>query len=206
MRYSIACILGCAWLALALPAFADTEDPYKLNESILGFELGKHTLEDVQAKLGRSVPISPREGEPFKICYFSNQQPEIFVVFEAMRKDDGLLAYSVTLDLAKISDRDECVQSPLLSKSILTVGTLKLGMTRAQLKGAFGKASRTDGNKLYYIYQAKLKMSDAEMKSMAEDWPDAVKKNPYWNYTSVMKIELKKNKIISMRVSKTETY
>ena len=206
MRYSIACILGCAWLALTLPAFAETEDPYKLNESILGFELGKHTLEDVQAKLGRSVPISPREGEPFKICYFSNQRPEIFVVFEATSKDDGLLAYSVTSDLAKISDRDECVQSPILSKSILTGGTLKLGMTRAQLQGAFGKASRTEGNKLFYIYQAKHKMSDDEMKSMAEDWPDEVKKNPYWNYTSVMEIELLKNKIIFMRVSKTETY
>jgi len=79
-------------------------------------------------------------------------------------------------------------------------------MTRAQLQGAFGKASRTEGNKLSYIYQAKLKMSEEEMKRMEYQWPDEVKKNPHWDLMSVIEIELLKNKIISMRVSKTETY
>ncbi|MEQ1741456.1 MAG: hypothetical protein ABL869_03000 [Candidatus Nitrotoga sp.] len=206
MRYSIACILGCAWLALATPSIAETEGPYKLNESILGFELGKHTLEDIQAKLGRSVPISPREGEPFKICYVSNQQPEIFVVFEAMIKTASLLAFTVTSDISKIPERDECIKSSILSQSILTAGTLKLGMTRAQLQKVFGKASKSEGNKLSYIYQAKVRMSEEEMKRMEHQWPDEVKKYPYWNLMSIIAIELLKNKIVSMRVSKTETY
>ena len=49
-------------------------------------------------------------------------------------------------------------------------------------------------------------MNEEEMRRMEHQWPDEVKNNPYWDYMSVIEIELQRNKIISMRVSKTETY
>jgi hypothetical protein len=186
-------VFWCIGALLIMPAYAKTADNYKLSESILGLELGKNTLEDVQAMLGKSRPISLGEGEPFKICYLSNpnkQLKNMMVVFEATSQITGLLAFSVELGSEIPPGLETCLKSSILSESAVTAGKLKLGMTRAQLEEIFGKASKAEGKKLSYIYKTKLKMSNEEMMSMKQQWPDEVLKDPYWNVTTNIQIGL----------------
>src|SRR4051794_37274042 len=77
---------GSASITFVRPDSQTSSDPnVKSQLTVMGFTLGKSTLADVQARLGRSAPRKcSREEEASKeVCYVSSGKDHTKVIFEA---------------------------------------------------------------------------------------------------------------------------
>jgi hypothetical protein len=191
--------------------FSAEPRPEMLGEShltILNFTIGIHSLEDVQKELGYTQFLQRREHAPFQICYKSTlKSDETKVVFEAgpMGGWKKLTAFKIISNKANLLGSDKCEKSTFISKRIQTKSGIRLGITKGQLEKILGSPSKEINNNLFFVYRTKRNMSESEIKKMAELWPQ-VRDNPFFDVSSVVHAIFLNSELISVAISKIETY
>jgi hypothetical protein len=136
---------------------------------MMGFTLGKSTVADVQASLGKSVPRKcSREEEASKeVCYVSTGKDQTKVVFEAgfsggWKELDG---YKVIAGTSERRCYRQCPRASQVTSDVQTEGGLKLGLTREQLIALLGAPKQARGNKLRFQWQSRQAMTAEQIKA-----------------------------------------
>ncbi len=177
--------------------------------NLLGFTIGKHTLADVQAKLGPSTPkkCSGNEEAPREICYTSNSLDHTKVIFRA-----GFSGGWTELDGYKIISGNltpqcfrQCSSTVSLPRIIKTDSGLRLGLTRQQVEQILGKPIRSSSSRLRFRRKSRQAMTkeEADKQSSVFSVPT---KDPYWEVLDTIDIVLAQGRAIEIDVYRTISY
>ncbi len=182
--------------------------PNDAHLTLLEITIGKHTLDEVQARLGKAETLFRKEHAPKAICYLSRQD-NVWntVVFEA-----GALGGWNTVSGFLFCDknceydtREMCTESSALKNTVQTKSGIRLGMSFNELINIIGKPSKTLNNGVVYAYRGKRKMSKLELDNVASLWPEA-RENPFLDVTSCILAKFKHSRLTYFKAIKIESY
>lgn len=176
--------------------------------SILGFAIGRHSLQDVQSKLGQAKILQAKEQAPHQICYVSNKKEDgTAVIFEAgpIGGWEYITAFSLVSSKANFKERNQCTKSPLVSTDVKTRSGIKLGLTKNQLTKILGEPTIEQGSNILYYYNIRQRMTEKEIEKMSKLWPEVIE-DPYADVSSFVEATLFHSEVVSISISKIETY
>ena len=163
MRFFQKTLIGC--LLASFNAQADESLVYQLP---FGFELEQSTLSDVRERFGGSdefdIPYSHHE---FGICYTSVDSDEVVVFLSGHEfggTDKKLLGVTI---IAKNNQHHPCSASTL-SSSDLTIGELRLGLTKEQFEALSSADLLSSEDDIYYYNLEYRRGLNAEEKKVFE--------------------------------------
>ena len=175
---------------------------------ILGFTLGKSTLADVEAKLGKSAARKcSREEEASKeVCYLAGKD-QTRVVFEAgfsggWKELDG---YKVIAGSLQRPCYRQCPRASQVTSDVQTEGGLKLGLTREQLIALLGPPKQTRGNKLSFQWQSRQAMTKEQQEAESKTFKSPVK-DAYYDVQDTIEVTLADSKVVEFAVHHIVTY
>lgn len=203
MRDSVVLI---AWVTIGAGlAFAQSQPPRGLAHDlrIMGFTLGKSTLADVQAKLGKSAvrKCSYEEEASSEVCYVSAARDQTKVVFEAgfsggWKELDG---YKVIAGSVRQRCYRQCPRAAQVTRDLRTEGGLRLGMVREQLIALLGAPKQVRRNKLTFQWQSRRAMTkeqiEAEIRTFKSPLTDA-----YFDVLDTIEVTLADSKVVEFEV------
>lgn len=215
MRMKIRMLLKSISVSLVLTlaaglVFAQSQPAPKIagHLEILGFTLGKSTLAEVEAKLGKSAARKcSREEEASKEVCFLAGEGQTRVVFEAgfsggWKELDG---YKVIAGSLQRPCYRQCTRVSQVTDDVQTEGGLKLGLTHEQLITLLGPPKRTRGNKLSFESQSRQPMTkeqqEAESKASKSPVTDA-----YYDVQDTIDVTLADSKVVEFTVHHIVTY
>lgn len=175
---------------------------------ILGFTLGKSTLADVQAKLGKSSArrCSPKEEASKELCYqVDNGQTTL--VFEAgfsggWKVLDG---YKVIAGSSRLSCYRQCPKASQVTNDVETEGGLKLGLTREELLALIGHPEEIRGNKLTFEWQSRQAMTNDQKEAASKTFDSSIT-DPYFDVQDTIEVTLMDSKVIEFAVNHVVSY
>lgn len=176
---------------------------------MMGFTLGKSTLADVQATLGKSVAKKcSREEEASKeVCYVATGKDKTKVVFEAgfsgsWKELDG---YKVIAGSLERPCYRQCPRASQVTSDVQTKGGLKLGLTREQLITLLGPPKQTRGNKLSFQWQSRQAMTKEQQEAESKTFKAPVK-DAYYDVQDSIEVTLADTKVVEFEVHHIVTY
>jgi hypothetical protein len=177
--------------------------------TLMGFQLGKTTLADVQARLGDSkIRRCSREEEASEeICYVSANGDHTRVIFEAGFSGGWteLAGYKIISGRSNPPCYRRCTPTALVSGEVHSDGGLRIGLTRQQVAKLLGNPARSTANRLTFQWNSRRAMTKEEIKKESETFHSPVK-DPYWDAQDTFIILLEHSRVIQIRVSHTVTY
>ena len=209
MRDSVVLIVGIA-IGAAL-AFAQSQPPRSLGGDlrIMGFTLGKSTLADVQAKLGKSAIIkcSHEEEASNEVCYASAAKDQTKVVFEAgfsggWKELDG---YKVMSGSVERRCYRQCPRAVQVTSNVQTEGGLKLGLAPEQLITLLGAPDQIRGNKLSFRWQSRQAMTKEQIEGESRTFRSPVT-DPHYDVQDTIDVTLADSKVVEFEVHHIVTY
>jgi hypothetical protein len=135
--------------------------------TILGFTIGRTSLEDVQAKLGkaRTYRVSHDEESDVAICYVSPADGTVFAVYSgAMGGWKDITWFALWSHEAVFPNVSRCAKSAEISRHLATLSGLGLGLTAAELKRRVGTPTKDTGSSMKYDYVCRQRMTEDEIK------------------------------------------
>ncbi len=176
--------------------------------TVLGVTVGKQTLNDVQRRLGSTVILPRREQAPKRICYVSSRDDDgTIVVFEAgaIGGWEEITSVSIFSRKAKFVERPSCAASGIISKDVRTPRGLRLELDRRDLTKMLGAPTAERSNNVLYVYRKERRMTQEQIEKMAKLWPQ-VKGHPFADVSSDIELTFADSKLVSLTISKVETY
>lgn len=128
----------------------------KSHLTVLGFTIGKHSLQDVQSMLGQTETFSVKEHAPSQICYVSKEPDKTIIIFEAgaMGSWKYLTGFRIMSDKTKFPEVSKCKEFNMISRDIKTKSGIKLGISKNKFRTMFGKPIKEIDNNWFYVYHA----------------------------------------------------
>lgn len=168
---------------------------------ILGFTLGKSTLAEVEAKLGKSAATkcSCEEEASKEVCYLAGEG-QTRVVFEAgfsggWKELDG---YKVIAGSLQRPCYRQCPRVSQVTSDVQTEGGLKLGLTHEQLTTLLGPPKRTRGNKLTFEWQSRQPMTKEQQET--ESKASKPTNDAYYDVQDTIEVTLADSKVVEFTV------
>lgn len=138
----------------------------KSHLSVLGFEIGENTLNDVMEKLGQAkIKHDPGATDPNEICYTSNaegDQTKIIFIAGPMGGWENITEFQIISGNLPLKKTEWCTASPLISKKLSTKGGLRLGMNLTSLKKKLGEPTESRPSFYSFDFYTKRKTSSTE--------------------------------------------
>ncbi len=185
--------------------------------TLLGFVVWTDTLEMVRSRLGKAEILVGVGHEPSEVCYVSSEQNDgTTVTFLAgfMGGQKTLTSFILSGTNAtrsgltnKKAVKRQCLPSPIVSKDIGTPSGLKLGLRSSQLKELLGEPTRVDKDLLIYDLNTETRMTEDEIARMAQVFSEeTVRRNPYFDLTRFIEVEIADGQVEQVSVTMIETY
>jgi hypothetical protein len=151
--------------------------------TILGLGIGRASLKDVQATLGKAniSRVSRDEESDVSVCYLSPADGTVIVFYSgAMGGWKEITSFALWSREAAFPHDSQCTPSKLVSRSIATQSGLQLGLTIQEMERMAGKPGTSEPASAKYEYVCRRKMTETELKGFktANNWD--VTKNPYF--------------------------
>jgi hypothetical protein len=178
--------------------------------SLLGFMLEKSTFADVQDKLGAAkIGQCSHEVEPISYIGYASQSPDkTKILFESNRFDPPFELSGFRVVAGNRSTSPCQIQyktNASFSSDALTVGGLKLGLTKAELLTLLGSPGKGSGNRLTFESWSKRPMTKAEIDQETQTFKAPVT-SPDWDVHDVINVDLNDSKVVDFEVQRTVTY
>jgi hypothetical protein len=182
---------------------------FAANLKIMGFELGKSTLADVEAKLGKS-PVkkcSHDEETSKEVCYVSARDDQTRVVFEAgfsggWKRLDG---YKVMGGGSVERCYRECPRSTEVTSEAQAESGLKLGLGREQLIALLGAPMHVQGNNLNFQQQSRQTMTRKQAEAAGRTFKSPAI-DSYYDVQDSVDVTLAGSKVVEFEVRHVVTY
>lgn len=179
---------------------------------ILGFTLGKSTLADVEAKLGKSnlrlcsSGLLPAEGASSELCYLAGNG-QTRVVFESGSSGGWkvLDSYKVIAGSLRRPCYRQCPRAPQVSSNVQTGGGLKLGLSREKLIALLGPPKEIRGNKLTFWWESRRAMTKEEEAAESKTFNEPIT-GAYWDVQDTIKVTLADSKVVEFEVDHIVSY
>jgi hypothetical protein len=173
---------------------------------ILGFTLGKSTLADVEAKLGKSAARRCSSGEEASkgLCYLVG---DTTVVFESgfsggWKVLDG---YKVISDGSQRSCYRRCPRASQVTNEVRTEGGLELGLTREKLIALLGRPKESRGSKLTFEWESRQAMTKEQVKAESETFNSPIT-DPYYDVQDTIRVTLTESRVAEFSVNHVVSY
>lgn len=176
--------------------------------TILDLTIEKHSLQDVQAKLGPAEIIETGDASEFSAfaCYVSQESSDgTKVIFESGEIQGGttLGSFRLLAGTEQFKWSNKCFKSPRVSKDVATQSDLKLGMSQAAFTAIFGQPKRVD-KQMLYVFSSRRRMTPEEKRKAEEifnmKYADA---DAFWDITSAMRARFSKSGLSDLMISQT---
>jgi hypothetical protein len=178
------------------------------NLRILGFTLGKDTLADVEAKLGKSTArrCSSEEEASKELCYLT-RKGQTRVVFESGSSGGWkvLDGYKVIAGNLHRSCYSQCPRASQVNNGVQTGGGLRLGLTRKQLIALLGPPGEIRGNKLIFEWESRRAMTKAEEEAESKTFNEPIT-DAYWDVQDTIEVTLADSKAVEFAVDHVVSY
>ena len=182
----VTCIVGSSAASCGERALLSRDDM-----SVIGFEIGRSSLSDIQAGMGEVNLMPRREHEPYRICYLS-QSMDAYVVFEAGPMGGWDRITSFTISLGGDAEKILCGKSNIPSDKLSTASGLKLGMAESSIRDRFGQPTRETATTLTYLQEVPIFIErDEELLR--------------FDRTMMLKAQFNNAKLTALTISKIET-
>ena len=199
-------VAGHAYGLLGEPRLSSEDKPITRKEEIkashliiLDFELGKHTLKEVEAKLGKNQGYFTKNHRTgVSVCYLSNRPGDTTkIIFWIDDHSSRLLMFTLLSGNFPLKGSERCTPSSSVHMGLSTTNGLKLGMTQEQARTILGSPSKMETARLLYLYETQRETS--RPKGDPNEGP--------LNVYTTTKIELvfKNSEAIALEVSRSET-
>lgn len=177
--------------------------------TILGYTIGRASLDDVQAKLGKTETyrVSREEGSDVAICYVSPADGTVFAVYSgAMGGWKDITWFALWSLEAAFPNTSRCAKSVEISRHLVTLTGLRLGLTAAELKRIAGTPSKVTSSSAKYDYVCRRKMSEDDIKGFktANNWD--VTSDPYFDRMSWIDVHFKNAIATRIEIGRIESY
>lgn len=178
--------------------------------TISGFTIGRTSLEDVQAKLGKAriVRVSREEESDVQICYVSPADGTVFAVYSgAMGGWKDITRFALWSREAAFPDVSSCTASSDISNALATQSGLRLGLSAPVLKRIAGAPSRVSGSSMMkYDYACRRKMTEVDVKQFksVNNWD--VTSDPYFDRMSWIHVYFSKATVSHFEIGRIESY
>jgi hypothetical protein len=177
--------------------------------TILGFAIGRSSLQDVQAKLGNAPTerVSREEESDIVICYVSPTDGTVFAVYSgAMGGWKDITWFALWSGEAPFPNRSNCTTSSKVSQNLATASGLRLELTAEELKRIAGTPSKVSGSSIKYDYVCRRKMTQDEISGfkVSNNWD--VTNDPYFDRMSWIDVHLKDARASRVEIGRIESY
>lgn len=123
--------------------------------TLLGFTLGKHTVQNVEGLLGKPKEYVGVDQHGKDVCYVSESKGDnTRVIFGTGMMGDweDLLNFQLIAGHVNFKESKKCKRSPLVSKNVATASGLKLGMSQELVKTILGSPTKENKERLLFEY------------------------------------------------------
>jgi hypothetical protein len=123
--------------------------------TLLEFTLGQHTIQEVEAKLGKPTQYVNEDSHGKAVCYVAARKgDQTIVAFGTgiMGGETYLLNFQLMAEEVRFKERRKCQRSPWVSREVTTASGLKLGMDRGQIITLLGTPTREEKDRLNFSY------------------------------------------------------
>lgn len=176
---------------------------------VLGFTLGKSTLADVRAKLGRAAvrKCSNEEEASSEICYTSSASDGTTIVFESGASGgwESLDGYRIISGGLHRPCYRGCSPTRFVNEALETSGGLRLGLGRGAVLGSLGQPIRATKTRLTFQWQAKRRLTAKEIAKMTEVFKSPVS-DPYCDVLDTIYVTFVNGRVAELHVLHSETY
>lgn len=176
---------------------------------ILGFAIGRASLENVQVKLGRTETyrVSRDEESDVAICYVSPADGTVLALYSgAMGGWKDITWFALWSREAVFPNKSRCAKSDEISRHLITQSGLGLGLTAAELKRIAGTPTKVSVFSMKYDYVCRQKMTEDEIKGfkMRNNWD--VSSDPYFDRMSWIDVHFKNAIASRIEIGRIESY
>jgi hypothetical protein len=210
LKVLVAAAVVSAWITFGQVDSQNSSKPTVTSHlRMMGFLLGKNTLADVQAKLGKSAAIkcSHQEEASKEVCYVSAAKDQTKVVFEAgfsggWKELDG---YKVIAGGLERRCYRQCPRTAQVTSDLQTEGGLKLGLTREHLIALLGTPKEDRGNALSFQWQSRQAMTKQQIQAESKTFKSPVT-DAYYDVQDTIEVTLANSKVVEFDVHHIVTY
>lgn len=175
---------------------------------VLGFTLGKSTLADVEAKLGKSAPrrCSPEEEASKELCYLVDNG-QTTVVFEAGFSGGWNLldGYKLISSRLRRLCYRQCPRASQMINDVQTGSGLKLGLTRDELIALLGPPKRIRGNKLTFEWESRQAMTKEQRNADSKTFNSPIT-DAYYDVQNTIEVTLTESRVVEFAVDHIVSY
>jgi len=177
--------------------------------TILGFTIGRASLKDVEAKLGRATPVrlTREEESDIFVCYVSPADGTVLAFYSgAMGGWTDVTHFALWSREAVPARYSHCVSSALVSRNLSTGGGLRVGLTRQEIENIAGRPANPAASSTKYEYICRLKMTAEEIQGFkaANNWD--VSNDPYFDRMSWIAVGYANSVASHIEVGRTDSY
>jgi len=139
--------------------------------NILGLSLDMVDSDKITAKLGKVTFVDHGDGANWRrqACYVSvGQSDRVYWVFEFAEGPSS--AFDLFRGDANWNGNELCAKSKLVSKTVATTSSLKLGLSRSEVEAILGKPEATSGERIAYCRKFKRTTTRREFEKLRADY------------------------------------
>lgn len=175
---------------------------------LMGFVLGKSTLGDAEATMGKSPArkCSRDEEASNEVCYVSAGRDRTKVVFEAGSSGGWKVLDGYKVMARSVTRRcySRCSRTAKVTSGVQADSGLKLGLTREQVVSLLGRPKRLGGNTLSFEWQTRRAMTKEEIEAAGKTFKSRVA-YPYFDVDDTIDVTLADSKVVQFEVHHTVT-
>jgi hypothetical protein len=181
----------------------------KADTTILELAIGRSSLQDVQAKLGRSkiTRVSRDEESDVSVCYVSPTDGTVLAFYSgAMCGWKDITWFALWSREDAFPHSSQCTSSKLVSRNLSTESGLQLGLTREKVDRILGKPTKLGRTSTKYEYLCRSKMTEDEIKGFktANNWD--VTSDPYFDRRSWIEVHYANSRASRVEIGEIESY
>jgi len=201
------CLLGVLTLASCENTLVKEAASINLcNEDlqVLGINVGKDTLVDVQNNFGKAEPMHRSEHDDARICYLVDDG---VVIYEAgaLGGWKTITGFHILRPESEI-DISRCVTHSGQSILRSVVPVISFMDTPQTVIARYGEPNSKIKDGLSYRQISKLPMTTAELDRARKQWPQIKNDEAYWDVTCSAEFHFKDGRLISAHFQRLESY
>lgn len=176
--------------------------------ALLGFRIGKHTAGDVKKRFkGATLAPVPGFHHSRGVCIRAAKNGDgtrvIFLKGEGgATRLDGFIVLSP--QSSSIVFKTRCTPSNVVHRSLRIGGKLWLGMTKTTVIQFLGVPTERKGGQLIYHFEMEKKVTREEYEQLNFNSSGVSVEYPYFSITSVISLEFKAGRLVTIIVTSVE--
>jgi hypothetical protein len=177
--------------------------------TLMGLTLGKHSLKDVQTRLGKAKILPAREHGPSRICYVSDRRSDgTIVLFEAgpLGGWEYLTGFTIVGKETAFPDSKFCTESPQVQRGVATESGIGLEQDLAELRRILGEPTEQQSEKILYLYHAQERLTEEQRRKLDVSKLTGPSGAPmFYDVSSSVQVRLKNRRLILISVYRLES-